>query len=94
MFARISLALTMLLGSAWAALAQNYVSQMTPRIRYCGFRAHRIECCQPVRRATSEQDEQFRTSTRANVVAALRFRQRLTQLEQICASKAINLTNR
>jgi hypothetical protein len=51
MFARISLALTMLLGSGWALLAQNYVSQMTPRIRYCGFGAHRIQCCQPVRRA-------------------------------------------
>jgi hypothetical protein len=36
MFTRISLALTLLLGSEWAVLAQNYVDQVTPRARHYG----------------------------------------------------------
>jgi hypothetical protein len=41
MFTKISLALTILLGSAWAVLAQNYVNQMAPRARHHGSVEHR-----------------------------------------------------
>ncbi len=37
-FPKISLALTLLLGSAWAVWAQNYVSQMMPRTRLMATR--------------------------------------------------------
>ncbi len=36
MFTKISFALRMLLGSAWAVLAQNYVNQMAQRVRHPG----------------------------------------------------------
>jgi hypothetical protein len=84
MFAKISLALTMLLGSAWAALAQNYVSQMTPRIRYCDFGAHRIQCCQPVRRAKCRAGRAVSNIYEGQCRCGW---QRLTRLEQSCASK-------
>lgn len=41
MFTKISLALTMLLGSARAVLGQSYVHQMPPRARHHGSVAHR-----------------------------------------------------
>ena len=40
MFTRISLALTLLLGSAWSVLAQNYVNQMMPRAKHHGSVVH------------------------------------------------------
>jgi hypothetical protein len=61
MFAMVSLALTMLLGFAWAVLAQDYVSQMTPRIRYCGSGAHRSSVVGLFEGQNAEQHEPFRT---------------------------------
>jgi hypothetical protein len=61
MFAMVSLALTMLLGFAWAVLAQDYVSQMTPRIRYCGSGAHRSSVVGLFEGQNAEQDKPFRT---------------------------------
>jgi hypothetical protein len=76
MFAMASLALTMLLGFARAVLAQNYVSQMTPRIRYCGgSNAHRSSAAGLFKGQNADRTSRFEHvwRTRANVIARVRF---------------------
>jgi MFS family permease len=91
MFGMVSLALTMLLGFAWAVLAQNYVSQMAPRIRYCSSGAHRSSTVGVFEGQNAEQDKPFRTCVADE--SQRRCGTAVLEDEQSSASTTNNLTN-
>ncbi len=60
MFTKISLALTMFLGSAWAVLGQSYVNQMPPRTRHHDSVAHRASPVDLLEGRDARPNEQFK----------------------------------
>jgi hypothetical protein len=82
MFTKLSLALTLLLGSALAVLTQSYVDQMTPRGKHrrLGYATRLVR--QPVRRSrcrTERAVSNMRDERWPGSHAALRRRRQLMQ---------------
>jgi hypothetical protein len=69
MFAMVALALTMLLGFAWAVLSDDAEN------RILRLRRAPIQCCRPVRGQDADRTRRFEhvSRTRANVIAGVRF---------------------